>query len=85
MAALTLKGRTDTAGFLNAFARSNRDMLDYLLKRYLNGKDPQIQSFLLETSILDRLSPPLCDAVTEAKTVIRFWIKLRGPTCLFFL
>jgi LuxR family transcriptional regulator, maltose regulon positive regulatory protein len=65
MAAITLKGRSDTTGFLKAFSSSSRNMLDYLFEEVFAQQPPEVQSFLLETSILDRLSPALCNAVTE--------------------
>jgi LuxR family maltose regulon positive regulatory protein len=67
MAALTLKGKSDTAGFIKAFSRSRRDMLDYLFEEVFEQQTADVQSFLLQTSILDRLSPSLCDAVSERK------------------
>jgi LuxR family maltose regulon positive regulatory protein len=65
MAALTLKGKTDTAGFIKAFSRSRRDMLDFLFEEVFEQQTADVQSFLQQTSILDRLGPSLCDAVTE--------------------
>jgi LuxR family maltose regulon positive regulatory protein len=65
MAALTLKGRTDATGFIKALSKSRRDMLDYLFEEVFNQQTADIQSFLLQTSILDRLNPSLCNAVSE--------------------
>ena len=48
-----------------AFARSHRFVLDYLTEEVLERQDEQLRTFLLETSVLDRLSGPLCDAVTS--------------------
>jgi LuxR family maltose regulon positive regulatory protein len=42
-------------------------MLDYLFEEVFKQQTEEVQSFLLQTSILDRLSPSLCDAVTERK------------------
>ena len=47
-----------------AFTGSNRYVLDYLAEEVLEGQDEQLRTFLLETSVLERLSGPLCDAVT---------------------
>ena len=47
-----------------AFTGSHRYVLDYLAEEVLEGQDDQLRMFLLETSVLDRLSGPLCDAVT---------------------
>ena len=65
MAALSLRGREDTAAFVDAFAGSHRFVLDYLVEEVLTNQTDDIRQFLLQTSILDRVSGPLCDAVTE--------------------
>ena len=65
MAALSLQGKKDISGYISAFSGSNRYILDYLAEEILNQQPSNIKLFLLETSILDRLSSPLCDAVTE--------------------
>ena len=67
MATLSLKGRTDSANFIAAFAGSHRYILDYLSEEVISQQVEAVQHFLLQTSILDRLSGPLCDAVTEQK------------------
>ena len=64
LAALSLRGRGDVAGFVAAFTGSHRYVLDYLAEEVLEQQDEHIRAFLLETSVLDRLSGPLCDAVT---------------------
>jgi len=64
LAALSLRGHTDAAAFVAAFTGSHRYVLDYLAEEVLEGQDDQLRTFLLETSVLDRLSGPLCDAVT---------------------
>src|SRR5215472_11170718 len=64
LAALALRGHADPAGFIATFAGSHRYVLDYLTEEVLAGQPPQILRFLLETSVLDRLCGPLCDAVT---------------------
>ena len=64
LAALSLRGQADAAAFVAAFTGSHRYVLDYLAEEVLEGQDPQLRAFLLETSVLDRLSGPLCDAVT---------------------
>jgi LuxR family transcriptional regulator, maltose regulon positive regulatory protein len=63
-AALALQGRTEVADFLSAFTGSHRFILDYFSEEVLARQTPAISSFLLSTSILERLSGPLCDAVT---------------------
>ncbi len=64
LAALSLRGHPDTAGFVAAFSGSHRFVLDYLADEVLDGQPGQVRAFLLETSVLERLSGELCDAVT---------------------
>ena len=64
LAALSLRGHDDAAGFVAAFTGSHRYVLDYLAEEVLERQDEQLRTFLLETSVLERLSGPLCDAVT---------------------
>ncbi|MBV9172236.1 MAG: helix-turn-helix transcriptional regulator, partial [Chloroflexi bacterium] len=66
LAALSLRDRPDPAGFLGAFAGSHRHVLDYLVEEVLHQQPAARQAFLLRTAVLDRLSGPLCDAVTGA-------------------
>ncbi len=65
LAALSMRGREDVAGFIRAFAGDNRYIVDYLVEEVLQCQPERVRSFLLQTSILDRLSGPLCDAVTD--------------------
>jgi LuxR family maltose regulon positive regulatory protein len=65
MAALSMHGKEDIAGFLEGFTGSHRFVLDYLLDEVLAQQDPRILDFLLKTSILDRLCDSLCNAVTQ--------------------
>ena len=64
LAGLSLRGQQDVAGFVAAFTGSHRYILDYLTEEVLERQSEQIRAFLLETSVLDRLSGELCDAVT---------------------
>jgi LuxR family transcriptional regulator, maltose regulon positive regulatory protein len=64
LAALSMRGREDVAGLIRAFAGDNRYIVDYLVEEVLQSQPERIRGFLLQTSILDRLSGPLCDAVT---------------------
>jgi len=67
MASLTLRalppGPESAAGFVRAFTGTHRYVGDYLIEEVLQREPLEIQSFLFSTSILDRLSAPLCDAV----------------------
>ena len=64
LAALSLRGQADPAGFVAEFTGSHRFVLDYLADEVLDGQPGQVRAFLLETSVLERLSGELCDAVT---------------------
>ncbi len=64
LAALSMRERADVSGFIQAFAGNNRYIVDYLVEEVLRGQPERVRDFLLQTSILDRLSGPLCDAVT---------------------
>ena len=64
LAALSLQGREDTAAFIAGFAGDDRYIVDFLAEEVLQRQPEHVQQFLLQTSILDRLSGPLCDSVT---------------------
>ncbi len=63
LAAISMQGRQDAAGFIKSFTGSHHFVLDYLLEEVLQQQTECIQIFLLRTSILDRMCGPLCDAV----------------------
>src|SRR5437870_6497399 len=63
LAAISLQGHQDATGFITSFTGSHHFVLDYLLEEVLQQQSESIQTFLLRTSILDRLCGPLCDAV----------------------
>jgi LuxR family transcriptional regulator, maltose regulon positive regulatory protein len=64
LAALSMQGSENVPGFIRAFAGDDRYIVDYLVEEVLRRQPQHIRSFLLQTSILDRKSGPLCDAVT---------------------
>jgi LuxR family maltose regulon positive regulatory protein len=64
LAALSMQGRDDVAGFIAGFTGDDRYVVDYLAEEVLQRQSDRVQTFLLQTSILSRLSGPLCDAVT---------------------
>ncbi|MCK4314751.1 MAG: hypothetical protein KAX24_03175, partial [Anaerolineae bacterium] len=70
MAALSMRGRKDVAAFMKAFSGTHRFVLDYLVEEVLDRQSSDTQDFLLKTSILERMTAPLCDAVLD----IRDWI-----------
>jgi len=63
LAAISMQGHKDTAEFIQTFTGSHRFVMDYLLEEVLQQQSDRIQSFLLRTSILDRMCGSLCDAV----------------------
>jgi len=67
MAALSMRGQKDIPAFITAFTGSQRYVMDYLVEEVLNKQSEEIRDFLLKTSILERLSGALCDAVTGNK------------------
>ena len=64
LAALSMQGRDDIGGFIAGFAGDDRYIVDYLVEEVLTRQTDQVRTFLLRTCLLDRLSGPLCDAVT---------------------
>ena len=65
LAAISMQGRSDVAGFIGSFTGSHRFVLDYLMEEVLRRQPERVRNFLLQTSILDRLSGSLCNAVTD--------------------
>jgi ATP/maltotriose-dependent transcriptional regulator MalT len=76
LAALSLRGRADPAAFIAGFAGDDRYVVDYLVEEVLARQRDDVRRFLLQTSILDRLSGALCDAVTG-----RSCRSSTAPTC----
>ncbi len=67
LAALSMRGREDVRQFVTAFAGDHRYIVDYLVEEVLRRQPERVRRFLLQTSILDRLSGPLCDAVLDER------------------
>lgn len=65
LAAISLQRRSDAHSFITAFAGDNRYVVDYLVEEVLQRQPPHVRTFLLQTSILDRLCGELCTAVTH--------------------
>jgi LuxR family maltose regulon positive regulatory protein len=65
LATLSIRGRESAHEFIEAFAGDNRHVVDYLSAEVLAGLSEEMRGFLLETSVLERLSAALCDAVTD--------------------
>jgi LuxR family maltose regulon positive regulatory protein len=64
LAALSLQGRKDVTDFIATFTGSHRYILDYLIEEVFSRQPAQVQTFLLQTSILKPMTGALCDAVT---------------------
>jgi len=67
LAALSMQGHPDATRFIRSFSGSHHFVLDYLLEEVLHQQPASVQTFLLRTSILDRLCGPLCDAVLDER------------------
>jgi LuxR family maltose regulon positive regulatory protein len=64
LAALSLRGREDVGAFIARFTGDDRYIVDYLVEEVLRHQPDPVRSFLLHSAVLDRLTGPLCDAVT---------------------
>jgi LuxR family transcriptional regulator, maltose regulon positive regulatory protein len=67
LAGLSLRGRPDPSGFIATFSGDDRHVADYLVAEVLERQPEELREFLLRTSVLERLSGPLCDAVLETQ------------------
>jgi len=65
LAALAMRDHQDRSGFIRSFRGSNRYIVDYLAAEVFTRQPAHIQTFLLQTAILDRMCGPLCDAVLD--------------------
>jgi LuxR family maltose regulon positive regulatory protein len=68
LAAVAMQGlgqRDQIASFIHSFGGSHRYIIDYLVDEVLDQQTPRVQEFLLRTSILDRLTAPLCNVVAN--------------------
>jgi LuxR family transcriptional regulator, maltose regulon positive regulatory protein len=74
LAGISMREHTDIAGFVKAFAGSNLFVADYLMEEVLKNQTEEVKTFLLQTSILTRLNPSLCDSVrgaSDSRIVLR--------------
>ena len=71
LAAISMRGHDDAAGFVRSFTGSHRFVLDYLVEEVLRQQSSEVQTFLLRTSLLSRMCGPLCDAVLQSAPGIR--------------
>jgi LuxR family maltose regulon positive regulatory protein len=84
LAGLSLAGVRDRHAFVSRFGGMNRHILDFLVGEVLDAHDPETQTLMLRSSILDRLSGPVCDAVLESEGSARLLRRL-ARTNLFLL
>jgi len=70
LAALSMRGSKDIHAFVSAFTGSHHYVMDYLVEEVLKIQPKKVSNFLLQTSILDRLYGPLCEAVVEADNAV---------------
>lgn len=76
LAALSMQGRADVSGFIQAFSGSHRHVLSYLVEEVLNRAPEGTHDFLLHTSLLERLTAPLCNTVTGRNDSLQLLQKL---------
>ena len=76
LAALSLHGRADARGLVDAFTGGNRNVADYLVEEVLLAQPARVRAFLLDTSILDRLNGSLCEAVTGEENAQQLLVRL---------
>lgn len=63
LAALSLAGKDDKSALVREFDGASAHIVDFLAGEVLAGFDPELQTFMLRTCVLERLCAPLCDAV----------------------
>ena len=84
LAALSLQGRQDVDSFITAFTGSHHYIIDYLAEEVLNRQPNYLREFLLKTSILERLTGSLCDALT-GRTDGQATLELLAKSNLFLI
>lgn len=65
LAAISMQGHKDSSRLIKSFSGSHRHVLDYLVEEVLGQQSETVQTFLLQTAVLDRFTGSLCDAITE--------------------
>jgi LuxR family maltose regulon positive regulatory protein len=84
LAALSLRDREQPEQFIREFSGDQRYILDYLVEEVLARQTAEVRDFLLRTSVLERLSAPLCNAVT-AETNARAMLDTLERSNLFLI
>jgi LuxR family transcriptional regulator, maltose regulon positive regulatory protein len=82
LAGLSLRGRLDPGAFIAAFHGDDRHVTDLLAAEVLARQPEQVREFLLRTSVLERLSGPLCDAVLETEGSVELLGELEASSLL---
>ncbi len=67
LAAVSLRGHSDAAGFVHSFTGGHRFVLDYLVEEVMQRQSEEAQRFLIRTSVLDRMCGSLCEAVAQVE------------------
>jgi len=85
LAALSLAGHPDRESFISSFTGGHRYLVEFLLEEVFNRQLDQVQSFLFSTSILERLCPPLCNAILKDETDSSFILDYLEHANLFLI
>jgi LuxR family transcriptional regulator, maltose regulon positive regulatory protein len=75
LTAISMRGPDDLSGFIKAFTGSNVYIAEYLVEEVLSQQTEEVRMFLLQTSILERLNPSLCDIVrngADSQVLLRY-------------
>jgi LuxR family maltose regulon positive regulatory protein len=64
LAAISMQRRQDNTSFIQSFTGGHHFVLDYLVEEVLEQQHESVQAFLMQTAVLNRLTGPLCDALT---------------------
>jgi len=73
LAALSLHGQSNPSAVIETFSGSDRYVADYLLAEVLYRQSEEIQHFLLQTAVLERMCAPLCEALVASGAVRTAW------------
>ena len=79
LAALSLQGHENARSFIQAFTGNQQYILEYLVEEVLHRQPEPLQRFLVETSILERMCAPLCNAITENSDSGTILVDLQRP------
>ena len=85
LAAISMQGQKETAALVKSFTGSHRFVLDYLIEEVLEQQPADVQDFLLQTAVLNRMTGSLCDAVRFGETVRSEGTALTGQEILGML